>query len=311
MRLSRAPPLRSLRAFCIAARHRSFKVAADDLFLTPSAVSHQMKELEDLLGVQLFERKTRSLELTTAGHTLLDEMEPLLEALDRSLTQIARRGSRRRLRVLVPPFFASELFVPRLASFCLAHPDIDIQMETLDPRPSVHPPTVDVSILLADSPPHGLKVERLFSVRLAAVCAPEHAATVARLGGNVFRELALIVHKPRPFAWSQWAEEIGLTTPEPRNLIELDTMFAVVRAAEAGLGVALVPEALCAGWFQTGALVRIFTVGLPVSDTYFLVCRMKDAEKPEVAALMEWAVEEFSAFDERKPAPSKPQPALG
>src|SRR5688572_6686787 len=101
MRLFRAPQLRSLRAFCVAARHRSFKIAADELFLTPSAVSHQMKELEDTLGVQLFERKTRSLELTTAGHTVLDEVEPLLDALDRSLAQIARRGSRRRLRVLV------------------------------------------------------------------------------------------------------------------------------------------------------------------------------------------------------------------
>lgn len=110
MRLSRAPPLRSLRAFCVAARHRSFKVAADDLFLTPSAVSHQMRELEDLLGVKLSERRTRSLELTTTGHTLLGEMEPLLDALDHSLTQIARRGSRRRLRVLVPAFFAGVMY---------------------------------------------------------------------------------------------------------------------------------------------------------------------------------------------------------
>lgn len=311
MRLSRAPPLRSLRAFCIAARQRSFKTAADELCLTPSAVSHQMKELEDALGVQLFERKTRALELTTAGHTLLDEVEPLLEALDRSLAQIARRGSRRRLHVLVPPFFASELFVPRLASFCAAYADIDIQMETGDPRPSVHPPTADVSILLADSPPQGLKVERLFSVKLAAVCAREHAATVARLGRHVFGELALIVHRSRPFAWSNWAEEVGLDTPEPRNIIELDTMFAVVRAAEAGLGVALVPEALCGRWFQSGALARIFSVQLPVSDTYFLACRTKDADKPEVGALMAWALEEFRAIDERKLFHPHPQPAPG
>src|SRR5690349_9251362 len=146
MRLSRPPPLRNLRAFCIAARHCSFKVAADELFLTPSAVSHQMKELEDSLGVRLFERKTRALELTTAGHTLFDEVEPLLAALDRSVTQVARRGSRRRLRVLAPPFFASELLVPRLSSFCSTYPNIDIQVEAQDPRPSVHPPTADVSI---------------------------------------------------------------------------------------------------------------------------------------------------------------------
>src|SRR5262249_60875989 len=103
MRLPRLPPLMNPRAFCVAARHCSFKFAADELFLTPSAVSHQMKELEDSLGVRLFERKTRALELTTAGHTLLDEVEPLLEAIDRSLAQIARRNGRQTLRVLLPP----------------------------------------------------------------------------------------------------------------------------------------------------------------------------------------------------------------
>src|SRR6202046_5417177 len=106
MRLSRPPPLRNLRAFCVAARHRSFKFAADELFLTPSAVSHQMKELEDSLGVRLFERKTRALELTTAGHTLLDEAEPLLDAIDRSLTRIARRNNRVTLRLWLRPFSA-------------------------------------------------------------------------------------------------------------------------------------------------------------------------------------------------------------
>ena len=102
MRLSRPPPLRNLRAFCVAARHRSFKFAADELCLTPSAVSHQMKELETLLGMRLFERKTRSLELTTAGHQLRDEVEPLLEGLDRALAQFARQAARQALRVRLP-----------------------------------------------------------------------------------------------------------------------------------------------------------------------------------------------------------------
>jgi len=105
MRLSRAPPLRNLRAFCIAARHKSFKAAADELALTPSAVSHQMKELEEVMGVRLFERKTRALALTTAGHTLLDEIAPLLDMMDRSLAQFSRRNRRRNVRVLLPPFF--------------------------------------------------------------------------------------------------------------------------------------------------------------------------------------------------------------
>src|SRR5262245_30347204 len=209
-RLSRPPPLRNLRAFCIAAHHCRFKVAADELFLTPSAVSHQMKELEEALGVRLFERKTRALELTTAGHTLRDEIAPLLDALDRSLAQFTRRNSRRSLRLLLPPFFASELFIPRLADFCASQPDIDIQIDSQDPRPTAHPPTADVSVLLADGAPEGLKCTRLFALRLAAVCAPTLAPEVVRLGRDVFRDTALIVHRARPFAWSSWAEEVGL-----------------------------------------------------------------------------------------------------
>jgi LysR family glycine cleavage system transcriptional activator len=293
MRLSRAPPLRNLRAFCIAARHKSFKAAADELSLTPSAVSHQMKELEAVMGVRLFERKTRALALTTAGHTLLDEMAPLLDMMDRSLAQFSRRNRRRNVRVRLPPFFASELFVPRLESFFALHPGIDIQVDTVDPWPSEHPLSADVSILLTNVKPQGVKAVRLFPVTLAAVCAKGFAASVARLGRDVFRETALIVQKARPFAWSHWANELGLDTPEPRNIIELDTMFSVVRAAERGIGIALVPEILCDAWFRSGALVRLFSLQLETDDAYFLVSRIKDADKPEVTALTDWTLGQF------------------
>ena len=299
MRLLRPPPLKNLRAFCVAARHLSFKTAADELALTPSAVSHQMRELEESLGIRLFDRRTRALELTSAGRMLLGEIAPLLEALDRSLAQIARRHRRRTLRVLLPPFFASELFVPRLASFCSEHADIDIQIDTRDPRPSTHPITADVSILLSETEPQGVQSAPLFSLKLVAVCAREHAPLVNRLGRDVFREMALIVHRTRPFAWHNWAEEVGLEAPEPKNVIELDTMFAVVRAAERGIGVALVPSALCSAWFRSGALVQIFPLELATRDTYFLVNRFEDADRPEVKALTSWALAQFAANDER------------
>jgi LysR family transcriptional regulator, glycine cleavage system transcriptional activator len=291
MRLSRSPHLRNLRAFCVAAHHRSFKVAADELHLTPSAVSHQMKELEDTLGVRLFERKTRAVELTSAGHALYDEISPLLDAIERSLARIARRSRRTALRLQLPPFFASELFIPRIGSFCDAYPQIDIQVDTNDPRPAVHAPASDLSVLLSDEEPQGLAVTRLFSLSLVAACAPHHAATVARLGGAALRELALIVHKTRPFAWNSWAQEVGLKQPEPKNVIELDSMLAVVRAAERGVGIALVPETLCRPWFDAGALARVFPVRLATADTYFLVSRVKDAQRPEVHAMTQWMIE--------------------
>src|SRR6267378_3108117 len=234
MRLSRPPPLRNLRAFCAAARQGSFKFAAVELCLTPSAVSHQMKELEAALGVRLFERKTRSLELTPVGLRLLEEVEPLLDALDRALTQLARSSGRQTLRVRLPALFASELFIPRLASFCETHPLIDLQLDAHDPRPRSHPATADVSILLTDSAPPGLKSVRLFSSSLAAV-----------------------------------------------------------RAAERGLGLALVPTPLCDSWLRSGALVRVFAVELATREAYYLVSRPKDVDRPQVKALTRWALAQY------------------
>src|SRR4030088_3410251 len=111
MRLSRPPPLRNLGALCAAARQGSFKFAADELCLTPSAVSHQMKEIEAALGVRLFGRRTSSLELTPVGLRLLEEVEPLLDSLDSALAQLARSSGRQALRVRLPALFASELFI--------------------------------------------------------------------------------------------------------------------------------------------------------------------------------------------------------
>ena len=115
----------------------------------------------------------------------------------------------------------------------------------------------------------------------------------SRLGRELFGALALIVDRTRPFAWDSWADEVGLETPEPKQVIEFDTMMAVVRAAERGLGVALVPAVLCDAWIRSGALVRVFAVQLPSADAYYLVSRPKDAEKPQVQALTRWALAEY------------------
>jgi LysR family glycine cleavage system transcriptional activator len=296
MRLSRPPPTRSLRIFCVAARHCSFKFAADELFLTPSAVSHQIKELEAALGVRLFERKPRALELTHAGTTLLEQAEPLLEALDRSVAQVARGGGRRTLRIQLPPFFASELFLPRLEAFCDRHPQIDMRIDTHDPRPVVHTANADVSILLRGDPPQGMEYAHLFPLSLTAACSPAHLPAVAHLGSGVFRELALIVYKPSPDAWSNWAQEAGLDAPEPSSVLEFDTMHAVVRAAERGLGVALVPSPHCDAAFRAGTLTRIFAVELPTAEAYYLVNRARDAERPDVHAFTAWMRAQFTGL---------------
>jgi len=290
----RPPPLRALRAFCVSARLRSFKLAADELFVTPSAISHQMKELESHLAVRLFERKTRSLELTVPGRLLFEQVEPLLEALDRAVATVARGARRHTLRVAMPPFFASELFVPRLPTFYRTWPTVHIRIDSPDVAGlSSHPPNCDASILLLDAPPPELYARHLFSLRLSAVCSQELALSARSLGKDLFRRVALIVHRTRPDAWAQWANENGHDVPEPDHVIELDSMFAVARAAERGLGIALLPTTLCEPWLRSGAFVRLDERELLTGESFYLAVRAADADRPEVRALTHWALHEF------------------
>jgi LysR family transcriptional regulator, glycine cleavage system transcriptional activator len=285
---SRPAALKSLQAFCVAAELQSFKSAAEQLHLTPSAVSHQMKELERTLGVRLFERRTRGVGLTGAGRALYQDITPLLAAIEASVKRISQRQRRITLRLLLPPFLASELFIPTMATFCAGHPDIDIHVDSHEARPILHPAGADISVLLGVSPPDGLYCAPLFPLSLVAACARQHAATVQRLGARVFGELPLIVHKTLPYAWRSWAEQLRLEAPEAKNVLELDTMFAVVRAAERGVGIALVPETPAAAWFDAGTLVRAFPAPLVTADSYYVVARQDDAARAEVAAMIHW-----------------------
>jgi LysR family glycine cleavage system transcriptional activator len=292
------PPLRLLRAFCAAARLSSFKDAADRLALTPSAVSHQVKELEEQLGVTLFERRTRAVVLTAAGRQLLEDLEPALEALAAAIARTTRgTGARRQLTVVMPPFFASELFAPRLPSFHDRHPNIDLQVDSHDPRPVQHPGYSDLSILLSKGSPDDAQVEavRLMPLQLVAVASPDVAETVqSRRGSAAFDNQTLIVHRNfRSDVWERWQDAVELDLRRIKNLVEFDNMVAVVRTAERGGGIALVPELACEPWFERGALVRIDGFGYPADDAYYLVARREDIARPEVRAFTQWTIDEF------------------
>ena len=118
--------LRGLRTFCVAARYQSFRAAGEELFVTASAVSHQIKSLEEELGKQLFDRNTRDLSLTDIGRSLYEEVSPLIEQLDRVVAKYRAGAVSSSIRLSVQPFFASEMFVPRLREFTAEHPGIDI-----------------------------------------------------------------------------------------------------------------------------------------------------------------------------------------
>jgi LysR family glycine cleavage system transcriptional activator len=285
--------LRELRTFCIAAEMSSFRDTAEAMFLTPSAVSHQVKSLEEVLDLQLFERLTRSIELTEAGHALYADVCPLISELDAALERHASDAGRTVLRISVQPFFASELVVPSLGDFTALNPDIDIKLETSDESLEKHAASADVSIRLFRKAPTALISHRLFSLRLVLAASPDLKKRMRKLGDKAFDDLPRIVHESRPGAWRQWEQQSGRTIEGNGRVVRCDSMLLVANAAERGVGTALVPLQLSDSRFEAGSLAQIYPDTLESSDAYYLVYRKEDRAKPAIKAFRDWALERF------------------
>ncbi len=290
---NRHTSLRGLRTFCIAAECASFRAAAERLFITASAVSHQIKSLEEEFGTKLFEKSGRSLQLTNAGESLYADVSPLISRLDSMTSRHKRAKPRGTLNISVQPFFASELFVPRLTGFTRQHPDIEIKVDTSDESSKKHPASSDVSIRVFRSPPRDLASDRLFALRLIPAASAEFRDRVKVRNKRIASDFPVIIHDSRPRAWADWQKKSGIRFPEAATTLRLDSMIAVARAAERGLGAALVPSQLSDSWFDSGALVRLFPSELITDDAYYFVCRRGDENREHVTLLREWAVSEF------------------
>jgi LysR family glycine cleavage system transcriptional activator len=285
---------RGLAVFCIVARHLSFKSAARDLYVTPSAVSHQIKALERQFGVTLFERRTRSIALTPVGASLFSQVDPLFRDIERAASVFSpRRRERRILHLTLLPFFASELFIPNLGSWTGHDTSIDIRVDNTDDRESEDLRGADAAILLLSVPPRNPCAHALFSLRLAPACAPAVAEGLVTAGPEALREKTLIVHKSRPNAWNRWFAQNGIRQENLSRLIYLDSMYAVARAAERGLGVALVPMPLSEAWFQSRALVKLFEAELETRDRYYFLNRPDDSDDRDILALRDWVLTTF------------------
>ncbi|NNF40337.1 MAG: LysR family transcriptional regulator [Woeseiaceae bacterium] len=285
--------LRAMRVFCTAAERESFRQAAESLFLTSSAVSHQIKHLETELGTRLFDRASRSLQLTPEGCALYEEVSPLISDFDQVIARHAKARRPRSLRISVQPFFGSELFVPRLPEFVEQHPDIDISIDTSDETSERHPANADVSIRIFKSPPANLAYVRLFPLRLIpAGTLGLYDATTVR-AGKISGRFPLLIHASRPNAWREWQRSSRIRLPDLSDGIRLDSMIAIARAAEQGLGAALVPQQLSQAWFKSTSLVQLFEHELLTEDAYYLVYRQEDRDNNEVQAFRAWVLQKF------------------
>ena len=286
--------LRGLRTFCVAARYESFRTAGEELFITASAVSHQIKSLEEELGEQLFDRNSRELKLTAIGQSLYDDVSPLIEQLNAVAAKYKKGAVKSSIRISVQPFFASEYFVPRLSEFTAAHPEIDIQVGTSDESAEKHPSDADLSIRLFRSPPANMPSNLLFPLRLAPAGSPAFKKGIKRKARTIVSDFPIIVHETHPKAWKRWSKAARIGLPKDSKVIRLDSMIAVVRAAQRGIGAALVPVPVGELWFKEGSIVRLFKEEYVADVSYYLVCTEARAGDESVSLLRDWIVRNFA-----------------
>ena len=292
------PPTSSLRAFSLAARWLSFKRAADELGLSPSALSRQIQALEEHVGVTLFRRLNPGLELTDEGRRYLATVDAALDLLAAGQGQLA---ARRELRVSALQSFSESWLVPHLPEFERRHPDIELKIEATLRYADFARDPVDVAIRFGRGPWEGLHSEPIVDLDYFPVCGPALANGAPPLERPADLALHTLIHVAQtPDAWAVWLRAAGVAALEPRRAVTYDHVGIALSAAASGQGVALSTELLCASWLGDGRLCQPLPQRARSAETYHLVCRPEGLDDPRITALRDFLVEGLAPYDARR-----------
>lgn len=285
------PSLNALRAFEAAARHLSFTRAADELNVTQAAVSHQVKALEERLGISLFRRLNRRLMLTDAGQMLQPSVG---EALDQMADAVARlkRDDSGVLTITTMESFAASWLVPRLARFRRRNPDIDVRVMLSDQAVDLEREGIDAGIRYGRGDWSRCVSERLMTEELFPVCAPALLAGPQPLARPKDLAHHTLLHDDMRQDWMMWLMAAGVNGIDATRGPAFQYSNLVVQAAISGQGVALGRSVLVADALADGRLVRPFDIALPSDYAYYLALVAGSAKRPKVQAFRDWLMEE-------------------
>ena len=287
------PPLNPLRAFEVAARHSSFTKAADELFVTPSAVSHQVKTLEEHLGMALFIREAKALTLTAAGRAYLPAVQEAFRVLTDATRQLSAELAQV-LRVDIPPTFAVKWLIPRLDRFVKAHPEIDIRVSTNSSPPDFARDTYDVAIRFGSGYYPDLHSEMCLAVNVFPVCSPGLLQCEHPLREPADLKHQTLLHDASTYSngsnphWSAWLKHAGALDVDASRGLSFTPSHLVSDAAIDGLGVALAKDSWVEQDLRAGRLVRPFGVALPVESAYYMVFPKHRAGDVRIATFVDW-----------------------
>ncbi len=280
------PPFAALRAFHAAALHERFRDAADSLGVTESAISHQVRRLEDFLRVALFERAGGGMRLTAAGRQYLAQIDPAIRQIQMATEAILRPAGRSVLRLTMPPSLAATWLIPHLGGFEREQPDVDLQLVTTTRVVDLRRDQVDLAIRHGKGTWPGMVATFLLEEAALPVCAPGYldfgsdddpAAALA--------QSRLIVNTRFPDEWEEWARARGLAPPSLAGAVTMEAMEQTLQLAEAGHGLALGRRPVVDERLARGTLVAPFGEADPTGAAYYL-CRPADVEPTAPAKLL-------------------------
>ncbi|MDN4501281.1 transcriptional regulator GcvA [Alteromonadaceae bacterium BrNp21-10] len=291
----RLPPLNSLRAFEVAARHLSFTRAAEELFVTQAAVSHQVKALEDHLGIKLFVRKNRSLFLTEQGQDYYLDIRELFNNLRDATQRLHARGDKGTLTVSLPPSFATQWLVPRIHDFSSKHPDIDVRIKAVDFDEGFLSDDVDVAIYYGRGKWKGLYVEKLHTEFLTPMCSPLLLKSGKPLKKLEDLEHYTLLHDFSRQGWKDWLRIFNVTNVHASHGPIFSHSMLVLQAASIGQGVALGLSVLARPDIEAGRLICPFTEKALSRQAYYFVCPQSQAEQGKIVAFRDWLLEQVAS----------------
>ncbi|MGK9233158.1 LysR family transcriptional regulator [Inquilinus limosus] len=293
----RLPPLSSLRFFEAAGRHLSFKLAAAELNVTPSAVSHGIVGLERALGVELFVREPRKLSLTPEGADYLPYVSEALSLIAIGTQRLPGSGERRTITVSCAPTFAARWLLPRLHRFGERWPNSGVTVDTSRRQVGFPVDGFDFAIRMSRATAAGAAWTRLFGESLVPVCSPGYCETLAGDGGAVdLRRAALIHVTPASEDWQAWLERVGIEGVDLAGGLRVDTIQMAFEAAAMGLGVALGRRPLVDRDLASGALVELGLPAIEAETAYWLVGSEGADRRPDLLGFRRWLLREVEAF---------------
>ena len=289
------PPLNALRFFEAAARHRSFVRAAEELHVTPAAVSQQIKLLEDYLGVSLFKRG-RTLVLNESAHDALHLVSDAFDQLERAMLRVHSGSIAGPLNVSTPPVFAARWLIPRMDDFYARYPDVEIHLLATRRVVDFSMEEIDVAIRFGSGPHPGLSVESLMPEVIVPVAAPGLAATIKTPGdlahANLIEDDWHIMRGAFP-EWKALLATLGVVDI-PLSIRRFGDADLAIQAAINGLGITLTWQSLVLNDLKSGRLVRVLNHSIPTDLSYQLVMPKNKAVLSKVAAFRAWLFEQVA-----------------